>query len=178
MIKRVDCLLHQLRHVLFLSREMPPPEGWPHFLSREMASPEGWPHFLSREMTSPEGWPHFLSREMASPEGWPHFLSREMASPEGWPHFLSREMPHSAAAATNIERFGCPHTRPGSPDHSSLRDVWRVNAIHPYMYPANLAGIPDAPGQTSLPRQGPPALDCVNRGLTFAPVKKGTAGAR
>ena len=156
----------------FLSREMPPPEGWPHFLSREMPPPEGWPHFLSREMPPPEGWPHFLSREMPSPEGWPHFLSREMPPPEGWIHFLSREMPHSAAAATNIERFGCPHTRPGSPDHSSLRDVWRVNAIHPYMYPANLAGIPDAPGQTSLPPP-PPALECVNRGLTFAPVKKG-----
>ena len=40
-------------------------------------------------------------------------------------------------------------------------------------YPANLAGIPDAPGPTSQPPP-PPALDCVNRGLTFAPVKKGT----
>ena len=132
MIKRVDCLLHQLRHGLFLSREMASPEGWPHFLSREMTSLEGWIHFLSREMPPPEGWPHFLSREMPSPEGWPHFLSREMPSPEGWPYFLSREMPHSAAAATNVERFGCPHTRPGSPDHSSLRDVWRAYAIRPY----------------------------------------------
>ena len=126
-------------------------------------------------MPPPEGWPHFLSREMASPEGWPHFLSREMASPEGWPYFLSREMPHSAAAATNVERFGCPHTRPGSPDHSSLRDVWGAYAIRPYMYPANFA----APAGAVRRRPPPgaarrrPALDCVNRGLTFAPVKKG-----
>ena len=132
-----------------------------------MPSPEGWPHFLSREMPSPEGWPHFLSREMPPPEGWIHFLSREMASPEGWIHFLSREMPHSAAAATNIERFGCPHTRPGSPDHSSLRDVWGAYAIRPYMYPANFAAPAGAARRL-------PALDCVNRGLTFAPVKKGT----
>ena len=165
----------------FLSREMPPPEGWPHFLSREMASPEGWPHFLNREMPSPEGWPHFLSREMpspegwihflsremASPEGWPHFLSREMPPPEGWPHFLSREMPHSAAAATNIERFGGPHTRPGSPDHSSLRDVWGAYAIRPYMYPANFAApagaAPTRTWQTSLPPQGP-SVDAPPRG--------------
>ena len=131
MIKRVDRLLHQLRHGLFLSREMTSPEGWIHFLSREMPPPEGRPHFLSREMPPPEGWPHFLSREMASPEGWIHFLSREMASPEGLTHFRASEMPLPKSVGESRKIWQFPFgSRP--PDHSSLRDVWRAYAIRPY----------------------------------------------
>ena len=41
---------------------------------------------------------------------------------------------------------------PAPHDHSALSGpVWRANAIRPYMYPANLAGIPDAPPQTPVP---------------------------
>ena len=38
----------------------------------------------------------------------------------------------------------------------------------PFMYPANLAGIPDAPGQTSLPPQGP----SVDAPAKFAGVRR------
>ena len=48
-----------------------------------------------------------------------------------------------------------PASADAPPDHSSLQDVWGANAIRPYpgynystyMYPANLAGVPDAPPQ-------------------------------
>ena len=58
--------------------------------------------------------------------------------------------PASARAATNVERFSYP--RPPLHDHSAPSGtVWGANAIRPYMYPANLAGIPDAPANFAAP---------------------------
>ena len=58
--------------------------------------------------------------------------------------------PASARAATNVERFSYP--RPPPHDHSAPSGtVWGANAIRPYMYPANLAGIPDAPANFAAP---------------------------
>ena len=66
------------------------------------------------------------------PKVGPISLVGKWPLPKVGPISLVGKWPHSAAAATNVERFGCPHTRPGSPDHSSLRDVWRAYAIRPY----------------------------------------------
>ena len=54
------------------------------------------------------------------------------------PQALKR--PASARAATNVERFSYP--RPPPHDHSAPSGtVWGANAIRPYMYQANFAGV-------------------------------------
>ena len=71
--------------------------------------------------------------------------------------------PASARAATNVERFSYP--RPPPHDHSAPSGtVWGANAIRPYMYPANLAGIPDAPANFAAP------AGAVRRRLTHRPA--------
>mgnify|MGYP001018706155 CR=1 FL=1 len=70
----------------------------------------------------------------------------------------------AVCAPPTCTRPNSPASADAPPDHSApYGPVWRANAIRPYpgtiirpyMYPANLAGIPDAPGQIRRRPQTP-----------------------
>ena len=112
----------------------------------------------------------------------PHFAPCMPCEYQNDPHFaLCMPCEHSNVIQIAIKRASArgsgdkcrtirlpPHPPPAA-DHSSLRDVWRANAIRPYMYPANFAA-PAGAAPTRVQSFIP--AGCLGGGrMQFAPTR-------